>query len=53
MIENPGTCFLQYPKVPITCYNSFFDWGICICSTSFQVSGGTVPKNSVKIKKTP
>lgn len=39
--ENPGTCFLQYPKVPINSRNSFFDGGTCICSNSFIVSGGT------------
>lgn len=41
MTERPGTCFLQYPKVPINSCNSFFDGGTCICSNSFKVSGGT------------
>lgn len=41
MTQKPGTSFLQYPKVPISSCNSFFDGGTCICSNSFKVSGGT------------
>lgn len=41
MTERPGTCFLQYPKVPLSSCNSFFDGGTCICSNSFKVSGGS------------
>lgn len=37
--EKPGTCLLQYPKVPINSCNFFFDEGTCI-SHSFEVSGG-------------
>lgn len=39
--EKPGTCFLQYPKIPINSCNFFFDEGTCISSHSFKVSGGT------------
>lgn len=41
MTENPGTCCLQYPKVPINSPNSFFLRGTCISPNSFEVSGGT------------
>lgn len=40
MIENPGTRFLRYPKVPVNCCNSFLDWGICSSSIFLKVSGG-------------
>lgn len=48
MTENPGMCFIQYPKVPINSCNSFFDRGTWICSSSFKVCGGatTLPAST-------
>jgi len=40
MVENPGTCFLQYPKLHINCCNFFLHWGICRSSVFLKIPGG-------------
>lgn len=39
VVENPDTCFLQYPWVLISLCNSFQDWDDCSCSVFLKVSG--------------
>ncbi|XP_035755284.1 phosphopantothenoylcysteine decarboxylase isoform X2 [Egretta garzetta] len=48
MIANPDMCFLQCPKFPIICCNSFLDWGICSSSVFLKLEVKVVTTERAK-----